>query len=180
MSQSGVLPPKPLSGVTVQFRPRSGRHDQFLTLFRDGMALVEETANYLDGHGRTQSKALSPFVSLAYATESMRLTTRLTQMATWLLARRAVLNGEKLPHAGGIADPLNLTPVTRTPASKGYEELPERLKELIEASYDLYAKIQRFESTDRAGTPVRSAQPRLINGVATQIARLHAEFNGQR
>src|SRR5262245_53292405 len=89
----GVVPP---SHVTIPFRPRANK-ESFMALFREGMALVEETANYLDGEGRRESKALVPFVSLAYATESMRLTTRLTQLATWLLARRAELNGEDLP-----------------------------------------------------------------------------------
>ncbi len=177
MSQYGAVPPTPVSGVTVPFRPRSGRQDEFLALFREGMGLVEETANYLDGPGRQESKTLKPFVSLAYATESMRLTTRLTQMATWLLARRAVLNGETLPNTGGISDPLLLPPVTRTAGSKGYEELPARLKHLIEASYDLYAKIHRFDTADRT-TPAKAA-PRAVNGVATQLARLEAAFTGQ-
>src|SRR3569623_71353 len=63
-------------------------------LFRDGMDLVEETAAYLDGDGRTEAKALERSVSLTYATESMRLTTRLMQLASWLLLHRAVKEGE--------------------------------------------------------------------------------------
>ena len=43
--------------------------------------LVEETAAYLDGDRRQQSKALGRAAALAYATESMRLTTRLMQLA---------------------------------------------------------------------------------------------------
>ncbi|WP_163592809.1 DUF1465 family protein, partial [Klebsiella pneumoniae] len=53
----------------------------FSTLFREGMNLVEETAAYLDGAGRTDAKALDRTASLTYATESMRLTTRLMQLA---------------------------------------------------------------------------------------------------
>jgi regulator of CtrA degradation len=69
----------------------------FNDLFREGMALVEEAAAYLDGRGRTESKALPRPVALAYATESMRLTTRLMQVASWLLVRRAVNEGELTP-----------------------------------------------------------------------------------
>ena len=58
------------------------------------MDLVEETAAYLDGAGRTEAKALDRAVSLTYATESMRLTTRLMQLASWLLLHRAVKEGE--------------------------------------------------------------------------------------
>lgn len=45
--------------------------------FQEGMDLVEETAGYLDGSGRQESKLLSRSAALAYAAESMRLTTRL-------------------------------------------------------------------------------------------------------
>ena len=69
----------------------------FGDLFREGMALVEEAAAYLDGPGRSESKALARPVALAYATETMRLTTRLMQVASWLLLRRAVNEGELTP-----------------------------------------------------------------------------------
>ena len=92
------------------------------------MALVEATANYLDGPGRRESKCLTPYISLSYATESMRLTTRLTQLATWLLARRAVMNGEPMPTLSGSAnDPLLLPPITAWAGSSGYDELPAKL-----------------------------------------------------
>src|ERR1700710_3241494 len=62
--------------------------------FQEGMDLVEETAAYLDGSGRQDSKLLSRNAALAYAAESMRLTTRLMQVASWLLVQRAVKEGE--------------------------------------------------------------------------------------
>src|SRR5258708_25374916 len=65
----------------VQFSERLTNSAAFGTLFREGMDLVEETAAYLDGVGRTEAKALDRAVSLTYATESMRLTTRLMQLA---------------------------------------------------------------------------------------------------
>ena len=78
----------------VQFSERLTNSAAFGTLFREGMDLVEETAAYLDGVGRTEAKALDRSVSLTYATESMRLTTRLMQLASWLLLHRAVKEGE--------------------------------------------------------------------------------------
>src|SRR5271166_1995330 len=78
----------------VSFSERLASSQVFATLFRDGMALVEETAGYLDGSGRTQSKKLERSAGLVYATESMRLTTRLMQLASWLLLHRAVKEGE--------------------------------------------------------------------------------------
>ena len=40
---------------TVSFSERLASSQVFASLFRDGMALVEETASYLDGHGRSES-----------------------------------------------------------------------------------------------------------------------------
>src|SRR6202795_2925275 len=77
----------------VSFSERLANSQVFGTLFRDGMALVEETASYLDGSGRTESKKLERSAALVYATESMRLTTRLMQLASWLLLHRAVKEG---------------------------------------------------------------------------------------
>src|SRR6267154_6170961 len=78
----------------VSFGARQASSQAFADLFRDGMALVEETAAYLDGPGRQESKKLERAGALAYATESMRLTTRLMQLASWLLLHRAVKEGE--------------------------------------------------------------------------------------
>src|SRR4026209_1211941 len=86
---------KPLSETQpVSFSERLASSQVFADLFREGMALVEETATYLDGPGRQQSKKLERSAALAYATESMRLTTRLMQLASWLLLHRAVKEGE--------------------------------------------------------------------------------------
>src|SRR5437763_17184068 len=78
----------------VQFSERLTNSAAFGTLFREGMDLVEETAAYLDGIGRSEAKALDRAASLTYATECMRLTTRLMQLASWLLLHRAVKEGE--------------------------------------------------------------------------------------
>src|SRR3982075_2865307 len=78
----------------VSFGQRLAGSPVFAALFRDGMGLVEETAAYLDGPGRQESKKLERSAALAYATESMRLTTRLMQLASWLLLHRAVKEGE--------------------------------------------------------------------------------------
>jgi hypothetical protein len=80
--------------AAVSFGERLASSQAFSNLFRDGMALVEETASYLDGPGRLESKKLDRNAALAYATESMRLTTRLMQLASWLLLHRAVKEGE--------------------------------------------------------------------------------------
>jgi len=49
---------------TVSFSERLASSQVFASLFRDGMALVEETASYLDGTGRSESKKLERSAAL--------------------------------------------------------------------------------------------------------------------
>ena len=159
---------------TVSFGERLASSQAFSDLFRDGMALVEETAAYLDGPGRQESKKLDRSAALAYATESMRLTTRLMQLASWLLLHRAVKEGEmslaqankekskvKLS-AADFHDPHNL------------ELLPVALRELIERSHKLHGKVRRLDATIHNQTaPNRAA---AINPVERQLGLLKAAF----
>src|SRR3712207_4173675 len=79
---------------TVSIGPRLVASGGFDALYREGMDLIESVAEYLDGDGRTESRLLTREASFLYATESMRLTTRLMQLASWLLLQRAVNEGE--------------------------------------------------------------------------------------
>ncbi len=90
------LPKDSMAGRTdtVSFTHRLLASENFMLLFREGMSLVEATAAYLDGEGRADSRFLDRPVALAYASESMRLTTRLMQLTSWLLLQRAVNEGE--------------------------------------------------------------------------------------
>ena len=84
----------PQPSNAIPFIHRLASSGAFKDLFREGMTLVEEAAAYLDGPGRAESSALPRPTALAYSTGSMRLTTRLMQVASWLLLQRAVNEGE--------------------------------------------------------------------------------------
>src|ERR1700754_4142619 len=131
----------------VHFSERLTNSAAFGTLFREGMDLVEETAAYLDGAGRNEAKALERSVSLTYATESMRLTTRLMQLASWLLLHRAVKEGEMTLSQAN----REKTKVKLTAADPGAEDmiakLPENLQDLIARSMALQAKVRRLDAT---------------------------------
>ena len=121
----------------VQFSERLTNSAAFGTLFREGMDLVEETAAYLDGAGRTEAKALDRSVSLTYATESMRLTTRLMQLASWLLLHRAVKEGEMtLTQANREKTKVKLSAADPGP-DEMIEKLPQQLQDLIARSMTL-------------------------------------------
>src|SRR5271155_1917422 len=158
---------------TVSFSERLASSQVFATLFRDGMALVEETASYLDGTGRQESKKLERNAGLVYATESMRLTTRLMQLASWLLLHRAVKEGEMtLAQAHKEKSKVRLAACDPRDA-RSIALLPEKLQELILRSTKLQAEVRRLDATMHAPTPVRVA---ISNPVERQMGLLKAAF----
>ena len=161
----------------VSFGARLASSHAFATLFREGMALVEETASYLDGPGRQQSKDIGRAAALAYATESMRLTTRLMQLASWLLLHRAVKEGEmSLAQASQEKAKVKLAPVDTTdPNNVGL--LPEALRDLIARSQKLQAQVRRLDTTIH--TPPEAAPSVVPNPVEHQIGLLKAAFSGR-
>jgi regulator of CtrA degradation len=144
----------------------------FADLFRDGMALVEETAAYLDGPGRQESKKLSRNSALAYATESMRLTTRLMQLASWLLLHRAVKEGEvSLAQAHKEKAKVKLSGVEHAD-EQNITLLPERLRALIQRSKALQSAVRRLDTTIHS-SPARADRG---NPVERQLGLLRAAF----
>jgi regulator of CtrA degradation len=119
--------------------------DGFRALFAEGMALVEASAAYLDGPGREDSRILGRPAALAYASESMRLTTRLMQIASWLLVQRAVAEGEISP-SQALAEKHRVRLSSAEPAaSLEADALPERLRDLIGQSLRLHARIRHLD-----------------------------------
>ena len=160
-------------GPLVQFSERLTNSVAFGNLFREGMDLVEETAAYLDGTGRTEAKALDRSVSLTYATESMRLTTRLMQMASWLLLHRAVKEGEMtLTQANREKTKVKLSAADPGPVDT-IEKLPAQLQELIARSMSLQSRVRRLDTTIHSPPAERAA---IGNPLVPQLNRLKAAF----
>jgi regulator of CtrA degradation len=155
----------------VSFGARLAGSQAFSVLFRDGMALVEETAGYLDGDGRRDSKVLERSAALAYATESMRLTTRLMQLASWLLLHRAVNEGEmSLAQANKEKAKVKLSTGNNADGDI-VTLLPERLRELIDRSVRLQERVRRLDSTIHS--PIAETES---NPVERQVSLLRAAF----
>lgn len=159
---------------TVSFGEKLANSQAFSELFREGMALVEETATYLDGAGRQESKALTRGAALAYATESMRLTTRLMQLASWLLLHRAVKEGEmSLAQASKEKAKVKLS-TADTSDPQNVALLPAQLRELIERSQKLQLRIRRLDVTIHNANAVTGEQK--LNPVEHQLGLLKAAF----
>lgn len=162
------------NGETVSFAERFTASEQFDQIFKDGMALVERTAVYLDGAGRHEAKALTASLNVVYATESMRLTTRLLELASWLLMRRALKLGEITPEEAHVKRRSIRLGVARPQHVKDYGGLPRTIRALIEESFALQDRVVRI---DRALEAARAARFETHeNPVSRQIASIEAAF----
>lgn len=159
---------------TVDFLTKFTGSDQFEKVFKEGMGLVEETANYLDGPGRADSKLLDRSGAIAYATESMRLTTRLMQLASWLLLQRAIAAGELgSDEARKEKNRISLSDIGRGSDIPGADQLPEGLTELVERSLRL---LDRIKTLDMMISRQKQAEPGNENPVASQLDQLARAF----
>jgi regulator of CtrA degradation len=166
------------AGVTVSFGEHFAASDQFDAIFREGMSLVERAAVYLDGPGRKEARALRGPTSMLYATESMRLTTRLLELASWLMIRRAYKEGEiTAEEVRKKRERVRLTAPGRLSHVKGFPELPEGLQKLVEASFALNDRIVRL---DRAMEVVAKEPEAAGSPVEAQVARLEEAFSQRR
>ena len=145
----------------------------FEKTFDEGMSLVEETARYLDGKGREESKNLPRKAALLYAGESMRVTTRLMQAASWLLVQRAVHDGEMEPElAAADRYRLGSREICLGGRDGGTELLPKTLQDLLMRSENLYRRIARLDDILFSGEAIKP-------GVQTQLERLEKAFGVQ-
>ena len=172
------MPSAKASPVTVDFMSRFTASDQFDRVFREGMGLVEETANYLDGLGRQDARLLDRHGAVAYATESMRLTTRLMQLASWLLLQRAIGAGEmtqddvrKERHRISLSDIGRGKPLT------GSEQLPPALCDIVERSLSLHQRILKFDAM--LNMQAKSDMGSTPSPVSNQLDRLAAVFGAR-
>ncbi len=146
------------------------RSELFERTFQEGMDLVEEAAAWLDGDGRRESKLLSRATALAYAGESMKLTTRLMQVASWLLVQRAVREGDMTPEA---ACDQRYRLAERQPATEATNaELPIGLIEFVVRAEKLHDRVYYLDRRMYLDAP---AEPE-INPVLSQMGMLEAAF----
>ena len=123
--------------------------------FDEGMALVEETARYLDGKGREEARTLPRKTAMLYAGESMRITTRLMQAASWLLVQRAVRDGDmEKSDAMNERYRLGSREICLGAAAEDTGALPRELNDLLARSDNLYRRIARLDDALFSDTAV--------------------------
>jgi len=160
----------------------------FYKTFDEAMALVQETAAYLDGEGRLDSKVLERDPALAYAAESMRLTTRLMQLSSWLLAQRALYKNQlSADEASGAKYRLTDEQNAQVFSDGRQVDLPDNLKDLIARSQALFVRVRRLDNQLYPGllpggenplTPIEKQLNRIEEVFGAAVARQPRKTSG--
>lgn len=160
---------------TVRLAERLAFSGSFQPIFDEGMALVDETAAYLDGDGRRDARTISKPAATLYAAESMRLTTRLMQVASWLLLQRAANQGD-LSRSQVEAEKVKvrLEGVGSGVDSPAYDELPSVFRNLVERAVMLERRIAMIDR-EIYGEPT-DEDDAMPNPVGEQIDLLRTAF----
>jgi regulator of CtrA degradation len=119
---------------------------------------------------------LSKSNALAYASESMRLTTQLMQVASWLLVQRAVREGDMAPTEACEAryriDPAGRRTAVAEEASYEADLLPAGLTTLVERAGRLYERVVHLDRRMYCEVIEEDG----VNPVVAQLDRLRAAF----
>src|SRR5215510_9631641 len=163
------------SGKMVKLAERRVFSQSFKPLYQEGMGLVEQAAEYLDGKGRAEAKKLSRTAATLYAAESMRLTTRLMQVASWLLLQRAANSGEMTrDQVASEKLKVRLDTASASQDIPGWSELPADFRDLVNRSLRLQTRVRHMDD-EIYGSGKTMSQPhasRRGNPVDEQIRLL--------
>lgn len=118
--------------------------------YDEAMTLLVESRNYVAYLSESDQQRLSPGARLQASFESMRLTSRLTQVMAWLLAQKALHAGEiTLTELASERFALSGEKVCADNESAESPDLPLRLRRLLDRSHSLYERIARLDAQVR-------------------------------
>ena len=133
------------------------------SLYVEAMVLADEARSYFDRHGRDERESLDPLLRVGFSCESLKVTTRLMHVIAWLLTQRAVETGE-LTRAQARRPARRLGEAPESDEAL-LSSLPESALSLVNASRELYARVERLDrgavSPEAQASPARSLLNRL-------------------
>jgi len=169
--------PEKEGAKTINLAERRVFSQRFKPLYDEGMGLVERAAEYLDREGRAEAKKMSRVAATLYAAESMRLTTRLMQVASWLLLQRAANSGEMTrEQVAAEKAKVRLDTASAHETAPGWPELPDAFKEIVARSLSLQGVVRRMDDEIYGGGEAEPGRRATGNPVSAQITLLNTAF----
>lgn len=119
----------------------------FRGTYEEAFDLLVEARDYVENDVAAFKYAKNPPDPFAMTQETMRLTSRLTQVMAWLMAQRAVHEGE-IDQKEFVKDKYRLeghAVCLKRAIDEMEDDLPDGLNDLMERSYSLYRRILRLD-----------------------------------
>jgi len=118
----------------------------FNRTYDETMDLIIEARDYLSNAENRERHGLAPSERLSMSCETMRVTSRLTQIMAWLLVRKAVHAGEMTEDQAAQEEyRLAGHMVCNDVSAESDAYMPRHLKSLLQRSYHLYARVSRLD-----------------------------------
>jgi regulator of CtrA degradation len=119
--------------------------------FDEGLALTQEVRNYIAYHEQADRREFELSRCLLVGYQHTRVSARLIQVMTWLLAMKALLSGEISPEQF-TAPQYALTESEECSSDKGEDDsnMPVGLRDLLTRSHALYSRILRLDAMVKA------------------------------
>lgn len=122
----------------------------FHRTYDETMSMLIETRNYIAYHEAIDQRKLPLHTRLQVSFESMRVTSRLTQVMAWLLAQKAFYAGELTrDQVAGDQFALSGGAVCSDPSGPESNDLPRGLLSLLDRSHRLYLRVSRLDEMFR-------------------------------
>ncbi len=118
--------------------------------FAEGVALTVEARNYIAYHEQADRRSLDLHGCLHVGYHHTRVSARLIQVMTWLLAMKAYLSDE-ISRDQFMSPQFALADSSECldPSGPEMADLPPGLRSLLDRSYMLYTRVQRLDDMVR-------------------------------
>lgn len=130
-------------------------------LYLEAMIMADEARSYFDGGALGDEGIDDPLRRVAFACESLKVTTRLMHIIAWLLSQRAWQRGE-ISDMDLVDEKYRLGRATVTDPALA-ADFPFAARALIEGSQDLYNRVVRLQDRlDRLSGPADPGPARAL------------------
>ncbi|WP_265562389.1 DUF1465 family protein [Sphingomicrobium arenosum] len=148
-TMSDTTTPKPAEIADARITPRLVD-----SLYAEAMLLADEARAYFDAEGRKDRAELEPTARVSFACESLKVTTRVMHIVAWLLTQKAVESGEIARGTSAVQE--RRLGHANPPDAELLPALPEKARQLIGDSADLYERVKRLDENEYDDGPVES------------------------